>query len=44
MDELSELMEALAARDGERARALGQRHVRMAAEAAVGLLPRDEAG
>jgi DNA-binding GntR family transcriptional regulator len=42
--ELSELIEALIARDGNRARKLGQRHVRLAAEAAIGLLWQDEAG
>lgn len=39
--ELSELMDALLAGDGPRARELGQHHVRMAAEAALDLLPED---
>jgi DNA-binding GntR family transcriptional regulator len=39
--ELSELMEALLAGDGSRARSLGQHHVRMAAEAALELLPEE---
>lgn len=43
MAELSELVQALMARDGRRARRLGQNHVGMAAEAAIGLLP-DDAG
>ena len=42
--ELSELMEALMAGDGVRARELGQRHVRLAAEAALQLLPEDDVG
>lgn len=37
-------MEALIARDGPKARLLGQRHVRLAAEAALGLLSQDEVG
>lgn len=37
--ELAELMAALDARDGARARAAAVHHVRMAAEAAIGLLP-----
>ena len=40
--ELSNLMEALMARDGQRAADLGQHHVRMAAEAALKLLATDE--
>jgi DNA-binding GntR family transcriptional regulator len=36
--ELSELMEALLARDGAKARMVGQQHVRRAAEAAIALL------
>lgn len=40
--EMTELVEALTAGDGPRARALGQRHVRLAAEAALGLMPPDE--
>ena len=40
--ELSELMEALMARDGERACALARHHVAMAAEAALKLLSTDE--
>lgn len=41
--EMTELMQALLAGDGPRARALGQRHVRLAAEAALGLMPEDGA-
>ena len=40
--ELSNLMEALMARDGQRAADLGQHHVRMVAEAALKLLATDE--
>ncbi len=40
--ELSLLMEALMARDGERACELGQQHVRMAAEAALKLLSSED--
>ena len=40
--ELSNLMEALMARDGQRAADLGQHHVRMAAKAALKLLATDE--
>ena len=40
--ELSDLMEALMARDGERACALARHHVAMAAEAALKLLSTDE--
>jgi DNA-binding GntR family transcriptional regulator len=42
--ELSELMEALMARDGDRAVELGRLHVRMAAEAALRLLSVQEPG
>ena len=41
--ELSNLMEALMGRDGERAYELGRHHVTMAAEAALKLLSDDDA-
>lgn len=42
MAELTELMAALMARDGDRAAELGRHHVRMAAEAALKLLAEEE--
>ncbi len=41
--ELTELMDALISGDGPRARELGQRHVRLAGEAALGLMQADNA-